>query len=87
VGARGGIPGNAAERERLVEAKMILPGRDSGRFLSEYHRYKNSFPVYALAALPAIRGSARKNIAHASFLPGEFRLRSGLYTKRERSAS
>src|SRR5579864_3268877 len=57
-----------------------------GVFYLKYHLYKNSFPVYALARY---RNQGRRAEAYCAckFLPGEFRLRSGLYTKRERSAS
>ena len=57
-----------------------------GVFYLKYHLYKNSFPVYALARY---RNQARRAEEYCAckFSPGEFRLRSGLYTKRERSAS
>jgi len=57
-----------------------------GVFYLKYHLYKNSFPVYALARYRNQAKCAEEYRAF-QFLPGEFRLRSGLYTKRERSAS
>ncbi len=57
-----------------------------GVFYLKYHLYKNSFPVYALARYRN-QGKRAEEYCACKFLPGEFRLRSGLYTKRERSAS
>jgi len=57
-----------------------------GVFYLKYHLYKNSFPVYALARYRN-QGRRAEEYCACKFLPGEFRLRSGLYTKRERSAS
>jgi squalene-hopene/tetraprenyl-beta-curcumene cyclase len=57
-----------------------------GVFYLKYHLYKNSFPVYALARY---RNHARRAAEYcaAKFNPGDFRLRSGLYTARERRVS
>lgn len=57
-----------------------------GVFYLKYHLYKNSFPVYALARY---RNQARRAAEYcaAKFNPGDFRLRSGLYTARERRVS
>ena len=57
-----------------------------GVFYLKYHLYKNSFPVYALARY---RNQAKRKEEYcaAKFSPGEFRLRSGLYSARERQAS
>ncbi len=57
-----------------------------GVFYLKYHLYKNSFPVYALARY---RNQSRRAAEYcaAKFNPGDFRLRSGLYTARERRAS
>ncbi len=57
-----------------------------GVFYLKYHLYKNSFPVYALARY---RNQAKRTEEYcaAKFSPGEFRLRSGLYSARERQAS
>jgi squalene-hopene/tetraprenyl-beta-curcumene cyclase len=57
-----------------------------GVFYLKYHLYKNSFPVYALARYRN-QGRHAEEYCACKFLPDEFRLRSGLYTKRERSAS
>src|ERR1700681_1941085 len=57
-----------------------------GVFYLKYHLCKNSFPVYALARYRN-QGKRAEEYCAFKFLPGEFRLRSGLYTKRERSAS
>src|SRR5467141_272100 len=57
-----------------------------GVFYLKYHLYKNSFPVYALARYRN-QGKRAEEYCACKFLPSEFRLRSGLYTKRERSAS
>ena len=56
-----------------------------GVFYLKYHLYKNSFPVYALAHY---RNQARRATEYcaAKFNPRDFRLRSGLYTARERRA-
>jgi squalene cyclase len=57
-----------------------------GVFYLKYHLYKNSFPVYALARY---RNQSRRTAEYcaAKFNPGDFRLRSGLYTARERRVS
>jgi len=57
-----------------------------GVFYLKYHLYKNSFPVYALARY---RNQAKRveEYCAMNFNPGEFRLRSGIYTARERRAS
>jgi squalene-hopene/tetraprenyl-beta-curcumene cyclase len=57
-----------------------------GVFYLKYHLYKNSFPVYALARY---RNHARRAAEYcaAKFNPADFRLRSGLYTARERRVS
>jgi squalene-hopene/tetraprenyl-beta-curcumene cyclase len=57
-----------------------------GVFYLKYHLYKNSFPVYALARY---RNQSRRAAEYcaAKFHPGDFRLRSGLYTARERRVS
>jgi squalene-hopene/tetraprenyl-beta-curcumene cyclase len=54
-----------------------------GVFYLKYHLYKNSFPVYALARY---RNQTRRTAEHcaAKFNPRDFRLRSRLYTARER---
>jgi squalene-hopene/tetraprenyl-beta-curcumene cyclase len=54
-----------------------------GVFYLKYHLYKNSFPVYALARY---RNQARRAAEYCAvkFKPSEFRLRSGLYSARER---
>ena len=57
-----------------------------GVFYLKYHLYKNSFPVYALARFRN-QGKRAEEYRAFTFEPGEFKLRSGLYTKRERSAS
>jgi squalene-hopene/tetraprenyl-beta-curcumene cyclase len=57
-----------------------------GVFYLKYHLYKNSFPVYALARFRN-QGKRAEEYRAFTFQPAEFRLRSGLYTKRERSAS
>ena len=57
-----------------------------GVFYLKYHLYKNSFPVYALARFRNL-GKQAEEYRACKFAPEEFRLRSGLYTKRERSAS
>ena len=57
-----------------------------GVFYLKYHLYKNSFPVYALARFRN-QGKQAEEYCACKFLPGEFKLRSGLYTRRERSAS
>ncbi|HXX16560.1 MAG TPA: squalene--hopene cyclase [Candidatus Eremiobacteraceae bacterium] len=56
-----------------------------GVFYLKYHLYKNSFPVYALARY---RSQARRAAEYcaAKFNPRDFRVRSGLYTARERRA-
>ncbi|HET7108741.1 MAG TPA: squalene--hopene cyclase [Candidatus Acidoferrum sp.] len=56
-----------------------------GVFYLKYHLYKNSFPVYALARYRN-QGRRAEEYCACKFLPGEFSLRSGLYSKRERSA-
>jgi squalene-hopene/tetraprenyl-beta-curcumene cyclase len=64
-----------------------------GVFYLKYHLYKNSFPVYALAryrnqAKPAAtQGKRGPEYCAVKFNPGEFRLRSGLYSARERRVS
>jgi len=57
-----------------------------GVFYLKYHLYKNSFPVYALARY---RNQAQREAEYcaAKFNPRDFRLRSGLYTARERRVS
>jgi len=57
-----------------------------GVFYLKYHLYKNSFPVYALARY---RNQAKRAEEYCAvkFKPSEFRLRSGLYSRRERRAS
>jgi squalene-hopene/tetraprenyl-beta-curcumene cyclase len=57
-----------------------------GVFYLKYHLYKNSFPVYALARY---RNQAKREAEYCAvkFQSGEFQLRSGLYTARERRAS
>jgi squalene cyclase len=57
-----------------------------GVFYLKYHLYKNSFPVYALARY---RNHAKraKEFCAVKFNPGDFRLRSGLYSERERRRS
>jgi squalene-hopene/tetraprenyl-beta-curcumene cyclase len=57
-----------------------------GVFYLKYHLYKNSFPVYALARY---RNQAKREAEYCAvkFQPGQFQLRSGLYTARERRAS
>ena len=57
-----------------------------GVFYLKYHLYKNSFPVYALARFQN-NGKRAEEFCAFKFSPKEFGLRSGLYTKRERSAS
>jgi squalene cyclase len=57
-----------------------------GVFYLKYHLYKNSFPVYALARFRN-HGKRSDEFCAFKFSPGQFRLRSGLYTQRERSAS
>jgi len=56
-----------------------------GVFYLKYHLYKNSFPVYALARY---RNQAKRcqEFCATKFNPNDFRLRSGLYTPRERRA-
>jgi squalene-hopene/tetraprenyl-beta-curcumene cyclase len=57
-----------------------------GVFYLKYHLYKNSFPVYALARY---RNQTRRAAEYcaAKFNPRDFRLRSSLYTARERNGS
>ncbi len=57
-----------------------------GVFYLKYHLYKNSFPVYALARY---RNQAKRAEEYCAvkFKASEFRLRSGLYSERERRAS
>ncbi|HEY2117691.1 MAG TPA: squalene--hopene cyclase [Candidatus Acidoferrum sp.] len=57
-----------------------------GVFYLKYHLYKNSFPVYALARY---RNQAKRAEEYCAvkFKAGEFRLRSGLYSERERRVS
>ena len=57
-----------------------------GVFYLKYHLYKNSFPVYALARY---RNQAKRvgEYCAVKFKPSEFRLRSGLYSDRERRVS
>jgi squalene-hopene/tetraprenyl-beta-curcumene cyclase len=57
-----------------------------GVFYLKYHLYKNSFPVYALARY---RNQAKRAEEYCAvkFVASEFRLRSGLYSERERRAS
>jgi len=57
-----------------------------GVFYLKYHLYKNSFPVYALARFRN-QGKSADEFCAFKFSPAEFKLRSGLYTRRERSAS
>ncbi|HMD43357.1 MAG TPA: squalene--hopene cyclase [Candidatus Acidoferrum sp.] len=57
-----------------------------GVFYLKYHLYKNSFPVYALARYLNQAKRAEEYCA-VKFAPNEFRLRSGLYSERERQAS
>ena len=57
-----------------------------GVFYLKYHLYKNSFPVYALARYQNQAQRAAEYCA-TKFNPGDFRLRSGLYTARERRVS
>jgi squalene-hopene/tetraprenyl-beta-curcumene cyclase len=57
-----------------------------GVFYLKYHLYKNSFPVYALARYRKQVKPVEEYCA-AKFHPSEFRLRSGLYTARERRVS
>jgi squalene-hopene/tetraprenyl-beta-curcumene cyclase len=57
-----------------------------GVFYLKYHLYMNSFPVYALARYrnQALRAA---DYCAVKFNPSDFRLRSGLYSARERRAS
>ena len=57
-----------------------------GVFYLKYHLYKNSFPVYALARY---RNQSKRAAEYCAvkFKPSEFRLRSGLYSERERRVS
>jgi squalene-hopene/tetraprenyl-beta-curcumene cyclase len=57
-----------------------------GVFYLKYHLYKNSFPVYALARYRSQAQPAAEYCA-VRFIPSDFRLRSGMYTARERRAS
>ncbi len=57
-----------------------------GVFYLKYHLYKNSFPVYALARYLNQAKRAEEYCA-VKFAPNEFRLRSGLYSDRDRQAS
>src|SRR5271167_410129 len=57
-----------------------------GVFYLKYHLYKNSFPVYALARYRNQASRASEYCA-TKFNPSDFRLRSGLYTARERRVS
>ena len=57
-----------------------------GVFYLKYHLYRNSFPVYALARYRNQATSAGEYCA-VKFKAGDFRLRSGLYSQRERRAS
>jgi len=57
-----------------------------GVFYLKYHLYKNSFPVYALARFRN-QGKRADEFCAFKLSPAQFRLRSGLYTQRERSAS
>jgi len=57
-----------------------------GVFYLKYHLYKNSFPVYALARFRN-QGKRADEFCAFKFSPTGFRLRSGLYTQRERSSS
>jgi len=54
-----------------------------GVFYLKYHLYKSSFPVYALARYRN-QGKREQEYCAVKFEPREFRLRSGLYTARER---
>jgi squalene-hopene/tetraprenyl-beta-curcumene cyclase len=56
-----------------------------GVFYLKYHLYKDSFPVYALARYLNLNKRAAEYCA-VKFKSTEFRLRSGLYTERERRA-
>jgi len=68
-------------------SEEISPARASPAFFYlKYHLYKNSFPVYALARYRNQASRAQEYCA-VKFRPGEFRVRRGLYTARERSAS
>jgi squalene-hopene/tetraprenyl-beta-curcumene cyclase len=55
-------------------------------FYLKYHLYKNSFPVYALARYRNMAKRAEE-CRGLQFRPSEFRLRSGIYSARERRAS
>jgi squalene-hopene/tetraprenyl-beta-curcumene cyclase len=57
-----------------------------GVFYLKYHLYKDSFPVYALARY---RNQAKRAAEYCAvkFKPSDFRLRSGMYSERERRAS
>ncbi len=55
-------------------------------FYLKYHLYKNSFPVYALARYRNMAKRAEE-YRGLQFRPSEFRLRSGIYSARERRAS
>jgi squalene-hopene/tetraprenyl-beta-curcumene cyclase len=57
-----------------------------GVFYLKYHLYKNSFPVYALARFHH-QGKPAEEYRAFTFQPADFRLRSGLYSKSERSVS
>jgi squalene-hopene/tetraprenyl-beta-curcumene cyclase len=57
-----------------------------GVFYLKYHLYRNSFPVYALARYRNQATGAGEYCA-VKFKAGDFRLRSGLYSQRERRAS
>ena len=57
-----------------------------GVFYLKYHLYKNSFPVYALARYRNQASRAQEYCA-VTFDPSDFRLRSGIYSARERRAS
>jgi squalene-hopene/tetraprenyl-beta-curcumene cyclase len=54
-----------------------------GVFYLKYHLYRNSFPVYALARYRNQAQEAQEYCA-MKFNPQEFRLRSGIYSARER---
>jgi squalene-hopene/tetraprenyl-beta-curcumene cyclase len=57
-----------------------------GVFYLKYHLYKNSFPVYALARY-LNQAKRQEEYCAVKFSPAGFRLRSGLYTARERRVS
>jgi squalene-hopene/tetraprenyl-beta-curcumene cyclase len=57
-----------------------------GVFYLKYHLYKNSFPLYALARYRT-QAKREQEYCAVKFDPSKFRLRSGVYTARERRVS